>query len=63
MCRCIRARNALIHDYLAAAGHGEDEAGALFRPVRNNRTGTLERAITADGVYRAGAGLLGRAGL
>ncbi|MGH7121183.1 MAG: tyrosine-type recombinase/integrase [Acetobacteraceae bacterium] len=44
--------NALIHDYLEAAGHGEDENGALFRPVRNNRTGRLERAITADGVYK-----------
>ena len=27
-------------------------SGALFRPVRNNRTGRLEDAITADGVYR-----------
>ena len=44
--------HALIHDYLAAAGHGEDEAGALFRPVRNNRTGKLAGAITADGVYK-----------
>jgi site-specific recombinase XerD len=44
--------HALIHDYLAIAGHGDDEAGALFRPVRNNRTGRLERAITADGVYK-----------
>lgn len=44
--------NALIHDYLEAAGHASDEAGALFRPVRNNRTGRLERAITADGVYK-----------
>ena len=44
--------HALIHDYLELAGHGTDEAGALFRPVRNNRTGRLERAITADGVYQ-----------
>ncbi len=44
--------NALIHDYLEMAGHGTDEANALFRPVRNNRTGRLERAITADGVYK-----------
>ena len=44
--------HALIHDYLATAGHGEDEAGALFRPVRNNCTGRLERAITGDGVYK-----------
>jgi integrase/recombinase XerD len=44
--------NGLITDYLEAAGHAADEGGALFRPIRNNRTGRLERAITADGVYR-----------
>jgi integrase/recombinase XerD len=44
--------HALIHDYLAAAGHGEDDNGALFRPVRNNSTGRLTGAITADGVYK-----------
>jgi integrase/recombinase XerD len=44
--------HALIHDYLDAAGHGTDENGALFRPIRNNRTGRLERAITGDGIYR-----------
>ena len=43
---------ALIHDYLDAAGHGDDEAGALFRPLRNNRTGRLEAAITPDGIYK-----------
>ena len=42
----------LINDYLDAADHGLDNSGALFRPVRNNRTGRLEGAITADGVYR-----------
>jgi integrase/recombinase XerD len=53
---------ALIHDYLEAAGHGTDENGALFRPIKNNTSGTLERAITADGVYklvRAYSALLG----
>ena len=44
--------HALIHDYLDAAGHGTDENGALFRAIRNNRTGRLERAITGDGIYR-----------
>jgi len=44
--------HALIHDYLEAAGHGADEAGALFRPVRNNRTGDLGQAITPDGIYK-----------
>ena len=44
--------NGLITDYLDAADHGTDDNGALFRPIRNNRTGQLEGAITADGVYR-----------
>jgi len=44
--------NELIHDYLEAAGHGEDENGALFRPLKNNRTGRLDRALTPDGVYK-----------
>jgi site-specific recombinase XerD len=35
--------HALIHEYLAAAGHGEDDIGALFRPIRNNTSGALER--------------------
>jgi integrase/recombinase XerD len=44
---------ALIHDYLEAAGHGNDENGALFRPVRNNTTGgRLDQAITPDGIYK-----------
>ena len=43
---------ALIHDYLDAAGHGTKDNGALFRPVRNNRTGQLDQAITPDGIYR-----------
>jgi site-specific recombinase XerC len=30
---------ALVHDYLEAVGHGADESGALFRPIRNNTTG------------------------
>jgi integrase/recombinase XerD len=44
--------NGLINDYVDAAGHGADESGALFRPVKNNATGRLDTAITADGVYR-----------
>ena len=46
------ATSGLITDYLDAAGHGAEDAGALFRPVRNNRTGALDRAITPDGVYK-----------
>jgi integrase/recombinase XerD len=44
--------NELIHDYLVAAGHGEDENGALFRPLKNNRTHRLDRALPPDGIYK-----------
>ena len=42
----------LVTDYLEAAGHGGETAAALFRPVKNNTGGTVEGAITADGVYK-----------
>ena len=35
-----------IAEYLAAAGHGKDGAGALFRPMKNSRTGRLDGALT-----------------
>jgi integrase/recombinase XerD len=41
----------LIEEYLKKAGHGADDAGALFRPLRNS-CGGMEKAITPDGVYR-----------
>jgi integrase/recombinase XerD len=44
--------NSLVHEYLEAAGHSTDENGPLFRPIRNNCTGTLDKALTPDGVYR-----------
>ena len=46
------ATNQLIHDYLEAAGHGADDNGALFRPIRNNRTGLLEKPLTPDMIYK-----------
>ncbi|HJU27665.1 MAG TPA: tyrosine-type recombinase/integrase [Candidatus Binataceae bacterium] len=42
----------LIEQYLALAGHGADTAGPLFRPVTNNRTGELDRALDPASVYR-----------
>jgi integrase/recombinase XerD len=38
--------------YLELAGHGEDKRGPLFRPVRNRRTGSLEKPISGDGIYK-----------
>lgn len=43
---------SLVHGYLEAAGHGADDNGALFRPLHNPRTGTLDQAITPDGIYK-----------
>jgi len=42
----------LVTDYLEAAGHGGETAEALFRPGKNNTGGTVEGAITADGIYK-----------
>lgn len=41
----------LIEEYLLKAGHGEDVNGPLFRPVKNNRTGELRRALDPGSVY------------
>ena len=42
----------LLTDYLEASGHAHDKAGPLFRPIRNNRTGELNRALSPDGIYK-----------
>ena len=44
--------SALILDYLDVAGHGEDEQGPLFRPIRNNRTGRTDKALDPDMIYK-----------
>jgi integrase/recombinase XerD len=42
----------LIEQYLTRAGHAQDLAGPLFRPVANNRTGELDRPLDPASVYR-----------
>ena len=42
----------LIQAYLAAAGHGNEGAGPLFRPVRNNTTGTLNQPLHPTSIYQ-----------
>lgn len=46
------AAAALVTEYLEASGHGDKDDSALFRPVKNNRTGTIEKALTPDSVYK-----------
>jgi hypothetical protein len=40
----------LIATYLEIAKHGGELDGPLFRPVRNNRTGTLDRHLDPGSV-------------
>ncbi|MBI5934725.1 MAG: tyrosine-type recombinase/integrase [Chloroflexi bacterium] len=42
----------LIHEYLEAAGHAADIKGPLFRPVKNNLTKVLDKALDTDSVYK-----------
>jgi site-specific recombinase XerD len=41
-----------VNEYLDAAGHGALPSAPLFKPIRNNRRGTTDTALTADGVYQ-----------
>jgi len=42
-----------LNEYLELGGHGDDHAGALFRPVRNPLTGNLEKALTPGAIYNS----------
>ncbi len=42
----------LIQEYLEAAGHGGEVMGPLFRPVKNNSTGTLNKPLNPASVYQ-----------
>jgi integrase/recombinase XerD len=42
----------LVAEYLAMAGHRDDLAGALFRPVKNYVTGTLRKALHPESVLQ-----------
>jgi site-specific recombinase XerD len=41
-----------INEYLDAAGHGALPSAPLLKPIRNNRRGTTDTALTTDGVYQ-----------
>jgi site-specific recombinase XerD len=49
--------------YLRQAGHGHDRSGPLFRPIRNNRTGVLDRPLSPDGIYKIVRGYLRASGV
>lgn len=53
----------LLTDYLEASGHAHDKSGALFRPIRNNRTGELDRMLSGDGIYKLVRGYAKKLGI
>lgn len=54
------AAQAALSDYLDAAGH---TTGPVFKPIRNNRTGDLNRALSPDGIYKIVCGYSAELGL
>ncbi len=46
------AAQRTIEDYPMLAGHRSDSEGALFRPVKNNRTGRLDGHLDPGSIYR-----------
>ena len=46
------AASGLIIDYLEADGRSLDVAGPLFRAIRSNRADGVQKAITADAIYK-----------
>jgi integrase len=42
----------LIAEYVEATGQGKAPRAPLFRPLKNNHSGKLEKAMTTDGVYK-----------
>lgn len=53
----------LLTDYLEASGHAHEKFGALFRPIRNNRTGELDRTLSGDGIYKLVRGYAKKLGI
>ena len=41
-----------IRGYLSQAGHEADMRSALFRPVKNPKTGVLDKTLTGNAVYK-----------
>ena len=42
----------LVREYVEHAGHREDLDSPLFRPVKNNATGTLVKPLNPNSIYR-----------
>jgi integrase len=56
------AAGGLITDYLKAAGHGTDDAGALFRLLHHWRDVASQKCLTTDAITRSCERIRPRAG-
>ena len=56
------AAGGLIVDYLEAAGHGAEDAGALFRALHHSRIEGSAKPMTPDAVYKIVQGYSGALG-
>ena len=56
------AAGGLIVDYLEAAGHGAEDAGALFRSLHRGRIEGSSKPMTPDAVYKIVRGYSGALG-
>ena len=46
------AASGLITEYLELSGHGDDDSGALFRPLHHSRDVASSKPLTPDAVYK-----------
>ena len=53
----------LLADYLEASGNALEKSGPLFRPIRNHRTGELDRTLSGDGIYKLVRGYARKLGI
>ena len=53
----------LITDYLDELGHGGIPSAPLFQPVRNNRNGKIDKAMSTDGAYKVIRGYAEQVGI
>ena len=56
------AASGLVVEYLEAAGHGADDAGALFRSLHHGRVEGSGQPMTPDAVYKIVRGYSGELG-
>ena len=56
------AASGLVVDYLEAAGHGAEDAGALFRSLHRGRVEGSGQSMTPDAVYKIVRGYSGNLG-